>query len=99
MTVSFHRAARAELIAALGWYSDRSPLAALGFANAVDAAIAAIAKSPNRFPQGGNNLRQFNLRRFPFTIHYLNLEKRVVIIAVAHQKRPPNYWVDRLETD
>lgn len=41
------------------------------------------------------NTRRFSLRRFPFTLIYRFTETELIIIALAHQRRKPNYWQAR----
>lgn len=50
MTVKFHPAARTELLEARLWYEKRSPLAAVAFAQEVNAVISRIAKAPMQCP-------------------------------------------------
>ena len=95
MTVRFHPAARDEIRNAHAWYEERSPLAALGFAQDVDRAIQQIAEAPTRHPEAAHDTRRVVLSRFPFTLFYRAIELDVVVIAVAHQKRRPGYWAGR----
>jgi hypothetical protein len=32
------------------------------------------------------------LKRFPYTVYYLELDHSIWIAAVAHQQRRPGYW-------
>ena len=96
MRVRFHPEARGELRLALGWYYERSPLSATAFAHAVDNAVSRIMKSPNSCPLADQGARKLVLQRFPFGIFYLTLEAEIVIVAVAHQKRRPGYWSNRV---
>lgn len=41
--------------------------------------------------------RKVRLRRFPYTIYYVELPKTIWIVAVAHQKRRPRYWSQRID--
>jgi hypothetical protein len=34
---------------------------------------------------------------FPYTVLYVDLPDRVLIIAVMHMKRRPSYWCPRLK--
>jgi toxin ParE1/3/4 len=43
-----------------------------------------------------NGTRRFVLRRFPFSIIYLDDPEVRSIVAVAHSKRKPGYWKVRL---
>jgi hypothetical protein len=36
------------------------------------------------------------MRRFPFSVEYLDDPELVTIVAVAHSKRRPGYWKDRV---
>ncbi len=95
MRVRLHPEARAELREARKWYYDRSPLSATAFAHAVDGAVSRIIESPDRYPLAEHGTRQFVLRRFPFNIFYRADASEIVILAVAHQKRRPGYWLRR----
>jgi len=41
------------------------------------------------------NLRRCLLHRFPYYIPFELRENEIVILAVAHAKRRPNYWIRR----
>ena len=68
------------------------------FIRAVRHATAAIAADPARFPQITKGIRVFRLRRFPFHLYYHSVEgsDRIIIYAVAHHARSPEYWRSRL---
>jgi toxin ParE1/3/4 len=96
MRVKFHPEARADLKEGKAFYRNRSPLAAVAFAREIDAAVARIAESPSRYPEGEHGTREFILPwRFPYTVVYRVRENLIVIVAVAHQSKEPRYWHDR----
>lgn len=96
MKVKFHPEARAELREAKSWYSKRSPLAAVLFAQVIDTAIANIAEAPHRYPVGEYDTHElFIPRRFPYKVVYRIRRDDIVIIAIAHQSREPAYWRHR----
>jgi len=97
-SVRFHPDARAEAREAATWYRARSVAAARGFALILDEAIRTICEHPAAWPPwpGRDDVRRRVLRRYPFTIVYLMVDDAVVIVAVAHQKRRPGYWLPRL---
>jgi len=39
--------------------------------------------------------RRYPLRRFPYTLFYLETDNDIWVAAFAHQKREPGYWKDR----
>jgi plasmid stabilization system protein ParE len=95
MTVRFHPAARAELREARLWYEERSPLAAVAFAQEVAAAVSRIASTPMRFPLAEHGTRRVILRRFPYNVFYRVGAEETIVVAVAHQMRRPYYWSGR----
>jgi len=77
------------------WYAERSPTAAIRFSAEPDAAEAAIIDRPEAWPTVGDGNRHYLLRRFPFSVVYRLEPSRVIIVAVAHARRRPNYWKHR----
>ncbi|MBN2012608.1 type II toxin-antitoxin system RelE/ParE family toxin [candidate division KSB1 bacterium] len=43
-----------------------------------------------------DNVRKCVLNKFPYTIVYAIEENLIIILAIAHQHRRPDYWIDRL---
>jgi len=91
----FSAAAEGDYIESLTWYAERSVDAANDFDAEFDRALALIASDPERFPLCDVRHRYFLLRRFPFRILYRMIHDDVVVIAVAHSARSPEYWADR----
>jgi toxin ParE1/3/4 len=92
-----HPAADREATAATTWYRDRSEDAAIDFARAVREGVQAVRQRPARWPRWQRSeVRRKVLRRFPFSIFYLVEPEGVVIVAIAHHKRRPGYWKQRL---
>jgi plasmid stabilization system protein ParE len=79
------------------WYAERSSSAATGFAEEVDAAIAAIEQNPEAWPSYDHGTRHYLLRRYPFSVVYRVEETRILVVAVAHGHRRPRYWASRLQ--
>lgn len=98
MTLSFHPEARAEYREAALWYSRQKPRLGSEFVSAVEAALAAIVENPERYAPVDHGVRRYPMKRFPYRIHFLHLEDRnqVVIYAVMHVRREPDYWKHRL---
>ena len=88
-------AAEIDYTESLTWYAERSVDAANDFDEEFDRAINQIADDPERFPMCDGRHRYFVLRRFPFRIVYRILGSDIVIVAVAHSSRSPDYWADR----
>ena len=95
MDVEFHPAALAEVETAQAWYEERSLLAASAFLREISIAVERIRQAPDRYPSSEAGTCRVVLDRFPFTIHYRVSTGIINIVAVAHQKRRPGYWVSR----
>jgi plasmid stabilization system protein ParE len=86
-----------EAEAAARWYAERSSNAASGFADEIDAAIAAIEQNPEAWPSYDHGTRHYLLRRYPFSVVYRIEATRILVVAVAHGHRRPGYWASRLQ--
>lgn len=91
-----HPLASRELEEAALFYDHR--LQGLGeqFLLSVERAIEQILLFPESTPLVAKTVRQKALPRFPYSLFYLFENGAVFIVAVAHQKRTPAYWKDRL---
>jgi hypothetical protein len=93
-------AASAEMAEAAAWYDER--VGGLGdrFLLETEAAFARIDQKPStgspwkhrRLPEG---VRRMFVRSFPYSAVFI-LEPRVIVVALAHARRRPGYWVKRL---
>jgi plasmid stabilization system protein ParE len=80
------------------WYSARNPEAGERFMAELDRAILAIGESPERWAPYLHNTRRLHLRRFPYWLIYRLDADLVLVLAVAHDRRHPDYWRRRLQT-
>lgn len=94
--VDLHPQAEEDFLEAYAWYSERSEMAARAFLREMDRAILRISEAPERWPAYDSLTRRFLLSRFPFAVIYRVAGQAVQVIAVAHNKRKPGYWVPRL---
>jgi plasmid stabilization system protein ParE len=85
----------AEAEGAARWYAERSPTAATRFSAELDAAETAILERPEAWPPTSDGNRHYLLRRFPFSVVYRVEESQVIVVAIAHGRRRPNYWKHR----
>jgi plasmid stabilization system protein ParE len=98
----YRPAAQAELIEAATRYELAAERLGTTFIEAVDAALAVVLSSPERWPlvprvSPRHRAHRYLLKRFPFSIIYrLVGEEELEVLAVAHQRRRPGYWTKRL---
>lgn len=94
--VRFLQDARAEFLAAVRYYDEARP----GLGNAFIAEVERAEERIAAFPHSGSphleETRRVVLRRFPYDLAYLSDERPIMIVAVAHHRRSPGYWKDRV---
>ena len=61
----------------------------------LDGAIASIVEAPERWPALSNGRRRYVMRRFPFIVWYRIREADIPVLAIAHARRRPGYWLHR----
>lgn len=88
-TVVFRPIARSEYDEAVAWYENERSGLGLEFKDAVDEVLARIAAMPLIFRAVRGPVRRAVMKRFPYTIHFLNEESRIVVLAVYHAARDP----------
>jgi toxin ParE1/3/4 len=93
--IEVHPLAADEAEAAERWYRERNETAATRFRRELDRAVGLIAERPEAASPYVGNTRRFLLRRFPFFVVYRVFRRRVQVVAVAHARRRPHYWLDR----
>ncbi len=93
--VRFHSAADREVDAAADNYDLMRSGLGDEFLRDLEHAINHIAAGPYRLHQIDSRHRRMVLRRFPFNIFFRFDDAQIFVVAVAHQKRRPGYWIKR----
>jgi plasmid stabilization system protein ParE len=93
----FHPKARAEANAAFEYLRSKSLLAALNFDEKLDAAYHLMRKFPRLHAPYLHGTRRVLLDRYPYSVVYRELPRTIEVVAVAHAKRRPGYWANRLK--
>ncbi len=92
----FNRLAERELAEAIEHYEREVPGLGRRFLDEVEAGVALLMDYPEIAPKIRGNTRRLVLPKFPYSLLYRPLPKgRIRILAVAHQKRHPEYWIGR----
>ena len=96
MNVRIRPEAEQELYEAAAWYERREVGLGLRFLQSYENALRRVQNEPDNLPAHdaatqGRDIRQANLKRFPFSIVVELLESSVLILAVAHTRRRPGY--------
>jgi toxin ParE1/3/4 len=94
--VIFHRKAIAELDHAVAYYENQRKGLGIDFLTKIDQSVNKIQQNPNLgaiYKQ--TELRRYIVQPFPFLIFYGDFEDFIWIVAIAHAKRRPDYWINR----
>lgn len=94
-TVRFLQPAENEMLEAAFYYEQQSGGLGKDFLNKVQSAVDDIVQHPTRWPKARASIRRRLVHRFPYVILYENQSQEVLIVAVMHLRRHPNYWIGR----
>ncbi len=87
--------ALAEFIAAGRYYNRQVPGLGDAFVDEVEAGIGAILNGLEVWRVVEDDVRRYLIHRFPYGIYYTIEDDVVVIWAVKHLHRDPDYWQQR----
>ena len=97
-------AAANELEEAADWYDRHRTGLGRELVLEVRSAIRSVAQNPRAGspvdvvdPTLG--VRRVRVRRFPYQVVYSVIDNDAVVIAIAHDRRPPGFWAVRLRAD
>ena len=97
MKYVFHPEAEIEFREAVEYYEDCEPGLGYDLALEIHSTIQNILSFPKAWPKLETNIRRCQTRRFPYGIIYAIDENTILILAVMHLHREPDYWKDRLK--
>ncbi|MBF0186291.1 MAG: type II toxin-antitoxin system RelE/ParE family toxin [Magnetococcales bacterium] len=99
MKVRFLEVARQELDEAIFFHDAQAPGLGKAFLGEILATLDLIRRYPTGWHPLSAETRRCRLRRFPYGLIYHADDAEILIIAVAHLHRRPDYWRDRLKDD
>jgi plasmid stabilization system protein ParE len=96
--IAFHSAARDEMLEAAEYYEEQASGLGAQFTDAVERAVHFVNEHPDSgsFIGEANTLQRWTLRRFPYYVIYRAESEKIYILAVAHQRKRPGYWKNRV---
>lgn len=95
MTYRFLSPAERELAEAAEYYNRAVPGLGLEFLNEIERTIARIVRHPMAWSKITEQHRKCRTRRFPYALIYTIDGDVVIISAVMHGHRHPDYWKPR----
>jgi len=95
-----HPSVGVELAEARDWYEKAQSGLGRELVLEVDSALTAVAEGrlPTMQHPAVPEVRRVMLKRFPYWLVVLERPDEVVVVAVAHMKRRPDYWRNRLHS-
>ncbi len=97
MKYRFHRVATGEHYDNVNFYEDRLPGLGADYLKEFETVMAHICNAPNFYPTiGAPDIHKAGLKRFPFHVIYRTEKNQIIVLAIAHQRRQPAYWSNRL---
>ena len=96
MNYLFHPEAEAEFHEAINYYENCRERPGYEFAVEVYSAIERIVCHPKAWPILGGEVRRCQTARFPYGVLHAEGRGEILILAVMHLHRDPDYWRHRL---
>lgn len=88
--------ARNDFEESYAWYHKQSIRAAERFELSIDAAIQKLRNDPRIGIRIDDDHWFYRLKKsFPFYVVYRIEPAKVIVVAIAHYRREPNYWRGR----
>jgi plasmid stabilization system protein ParE len=97
MEVKFNELAVREMNDAIAYYELQYSGLGAAFKVEIKKAVDRIIKYPKAWTIVDEDIRKYILHKYPYNVYYSLEKDRLYIIAIAHQHRKPNYWIDRFE--
>jgi hypothetical protein len=95
MMLEFHPEAYSEFLYAIEYYEDCEPGLGEAFSLEVFSAIQKIGAYPFVWPVLEKDVRRCLTNRFPYGVLYVIESNQIVILAIMHLHREPDYWKNR----
>jgi len=95
MKFYFHPKSEDELNDSIDYYEKIQSGLGFEFADEIYSTIDRIISFPESWQKIDDKIRRCLVNRFPFAVIYYQKEKQIIILAIMHLKRKPNYWKNR----
>jgi toxin ParE1/3/4 len=93
--VRFLSPAEWEMVQAARYYESKVPRLGSEFLSEVQRVVQGMESHPESAPKVKDIIRRRILTRFPYAILYQVDPDEIVVLAVMHLRRNPDYWHDR----
>jgi len=97
MIIEFLPLAKSELDDAVKYYNLQVQGLGSRYKSEVKSTIKRVAVFPTAFIEVKPEIRRCIMHKFPYNIYYSIQDNIILILAIAHQHRKPDYWIDRVQ--
>ncbi len=97
MRVEFTTEARDDLFEAVDYYEKKEVGLGQRFRDQVAEVLRVVITAPYLWRERSARYRRVNCPVFPYYIAYVVRDKALVVVAVAHSRREPGFWHERLD--
>jgi plasmid stabilization system protein ParE len=98
VNVRFLTLAQHEVDEAVVWIDERAEGKGILFLDELDRVVRLVKAYPLASTEIEPEIRRCLFARFPYSLIYGIEDDTIVVLAVAHSRRSPRYWIDRLES-
>jgi hypothetical protein len=96
MNVLFNELALLEFNNAIEFYELEQAGLGKQFEEEIKRSLRRIIRYPSAWSIEQGEIRRYLMHRFPYKLLYAIEENHILILAVAHLHRKPEYWAERL---
>ena len=90
--------AEQDIVNAVLWYDEQDQGLGFRFREEVFHVLHQISSDPTLWREREGGYRRVNCPVFPYYVAYVIREEAVLVTAVAHGHRKPDFWKSRLKT-
>ncbi len=99
MIIEFLEAAELEFVAAALWYESKEAGLGKRLRTEVAHVLDRIVEDPLLWRERPGGYRRVNCPVFPFYIAFCIRKNKIIVAAVAHERRKPGYWKLRVQSN
>ncbi|MGH8227253.1 MAG: type II toxin-antitoxin system RelE/ParE family toxin [Steroidobacteraceae bacterium] len=97
MSYRFHPAAEAEHLEQIAFYESQRTGLGARYREHFLQLMQRVCEHPTQYPiEHQPDIRRVRLRPFPLTVIYRERNAVIQVLAVAHYRRRPGYWLARV---
>ena len=97
MSYYFHIGAEADHFEAIAFYESRQIGLGSSYLAEFENTMLDVVKAVHRYRiKRKPNIRIVYLKQFPFSVIFREVDGDAQILAVAHKRRRPDYWLGRI---